>query len=210
MKPTFLPVKPIIEQIITGNSTNLLFIHIYSLFFFSILDQNNKMTAAHIRLEDGCSAMTVCFNLKSNYTAFVFPNAARYHRFYWVNDYDTLSSMKQQIAYLIDPHSQAILSAMASDTESLSSTTTMHTPRATTITPTSSSHMHNLFDELKHSSMFYILIFYMILLLFCVGLILFLQIRYIRRYRRSYDPHPYLIRYSDSSKQKNHNTILLA
>lgn len=166
------------------------------------------MTAAQIRLEDGCSAMTVCFNLKPNYTAFVFPQAARHHRFYWVNDQDTLHSIKQEIAYLIDPATQAILSAMTSDTEPLNSTptTTMRTIRATTTS--SPSLMHNLFNEIKQSSIFYFILFYMLLLLFCVGLILFLQIRYIRRYRRSYEPHPYLIRYTDSSKRTNQTSLL--
>lgn len=136
------------------------------------------MTTDSVRLEDGCSAMTICFNLKPNYTAFVFPNAARRHRFYWMDDRDSFRDLKRDIAYLIDPHAQSILSSLATEPERQTIITT-----TTATAPT----MNDLFDQLKYSYITYFILFYMILLLLCVGIILFLQIRYIRRYRCTYN-----------------------
>jgi hypothetical protein len=137
------------------------------------------MTTDTIRLEDGCSAMTVCFNLQPNYTAFLFPNGARRHRFYWVDDRGSFHDLKKEIAYMIDPHTQDILSSLSNEP-------------TTTATPSS---MNDLFDHVKDSYIPYFILFYMILLFLCVGTILFLQIRYIRRYRQSYNPNPRLTRY---------------
>jgi hypothetical protein len=141
------------------------------------------MTTDAIRLEDGCTAMTVCFNLKPNYTAFLFPNGARRHRFYWMDDRDSLHDLKREIAYMIDPHTQDILSSLSNE------------PQPTETTTTAISSMNDLFNHVKDSYIPFFILFYMIFLFLCVATILFLQIRYIRRYRQSYNPNPRLTHY---------------
>lgn len=97
---------------------------------YSIVD---NMTTNTVLLEDGCSAMTICFNLKPNYTAFLLPNGARQHRFYWMNDDDSLRTLKRDISYLIDPHVQNVLSSLSTETETETITTTATTTRRTKV-----------------------------------------------------------------------------
>ena len=87
---------------------------------FSILD---NMTTNTIPLEDQCSTMNICFNLKPNYTAFLFPNGARQHRFYWMDDGDSFRDLKRDISYLIDPHIQNVYSSLNTETDTKPITT---------------------------------------------------------------------------------------
>ena len=138
------------------------------------------MTTNTIPLADQCSTMNICFNLKPNYTAFLFPNGARQHRFYWTDDGDSFRDLKRDISYLIDPRIQNVISSLNTETDT---TTTMAATTTTTTTSTSCE----FFDQIKHSYLTYFILLYMILLFIGVGLILSLQIRYIRRYRHSYN-----------------------
>ena len=135
------------------------------------------MTINTLPLKDQCSTITICFNLKPNYTAFLFPNEARQHRFYWMDDGDSFRDLKRDISYLIDPRIQKVISSFNTQTD----TTT------TVATTTTTSTTCDFFDQIKHSYLTYFILLYMILLFIGVGLILFFQIRYNRRYRHSYN-----------------------
>ena len=143
------------------------------------------MTINTLPLEDQCSTMTICFNLKPNYTAFLFPNGARQHRFYWMDDGDSFRDLKRDISYLIDPHIQNVFSSLNTETDTKPITTSTIATATTTTTSTTC----DFFDQVKHSYLTYFILFYMILLFIGVSLILFLQIRYIRRCRYSNNQH---------------------